>query len=357
MNVRRAIFCRVAVAALVALFSACGSDPSGDTGQTIRESSVTDELRRDGIFQAFGNGVRHYRNPFGLRRGLWETADANRDLLRKLWDRATWMQSVTSNPVRIVLHQPGGYFQASDDGMRGAIPTIQVMTGRRRDGSRAYPWRWTVWAEELTAITTAHPDWILGVYFSGQPPTAAAQDAVDARQAWEIYDHDNDRHRNLFMRVVDQWMAVGVREFMLDGSAKSVYAGGMPALAAAIREKGGRLYVEGHPRDEDLNLRMDLLQQVDGSLATHRFMVHNEPTSLDWLVPDGFVMMVTLTSHEIPEAPRRSTPTESDVLGYRERGFTLLSGGETFDHFITGVERPVEAPKKSAPRNLLDWLF
>jgi hypothetical protein len=313
-----------------------GTDTGSDTGEVPSGGSTdTTDLRRDGIIQGSGGSARTWTNPFGLRRRMWASAADNRAFLSNTWSRAVAVQEATGQPIRIVFHQPGGWFAAFDDGMRGAIPTVQVMTGRKKNGSKLYPWRWAVWSEELSAMAAAHPDWILGVYFSGQVPTAAAQDAVDASQAWEIYDHEKERHRNLMLRVVDQWMAVGVREFLLDGSAKTLYAEDMPKLAAAIRARGGRMFVEGHPRDDANDLRLDLLQQVDGSVATHKFMVNNEPKSFDWVVPDGSVMMVTLQDHEFPEAPDRSSPTWNDVLGYRARGFTLLSGDTVFDHFVS----------------------
>ena len=142
------------------------------------------------------------------------------------------------------------------------------------------------------------------------------------------------------LRAVDQWMAVGVREFMLDGSAKIAYSGDIPKLVNEVRARGGRMYVEGHPRDSKNNIRWDHLAKVDGSVATHYFMVHFEPLSLSWTVPADSTMMVFLSEMPIPEAPERETPTQADVDSYRGRGFTILSSRPEFDHFVASNVRP-----------------
>ena len=312
---------------------AVASAYAGDNDTSVRKS--TDRL--DGIFQGCGGAgnKRSAANPFGLRDQQWQSAEANRRFLRGTRSRAEAMEEATSKPVRIVFHQPGGWFLASRGGMRGAFPTVAVMNGRKKSGRELYPWRWSVWANELAAMAKAHPDWILGVYFSGQVPTADAQDAVDARQEWEIYDDDNGRHRRLVMQVVDQWLAVGVREFLFDGAHDPKFSADIPELAAAIRSKGGRLFVESHPRGTDKKLRMALLEQIDGSLSTRHFMVSKEPASLDWIVPPGKIMMVALTGHGSSKNPARSTPAWSEIRSYRRRGFSVLSGRRAFDHFAS----------------------
>jgi len=64
---------------------------------------------------------------------------------------------------------------------------------------------------------------------------------------------------------------------LLDHTSPTKEAVDMPKLAAAIRAKRGRLFVEAHPKDADRTLRASILEEIDGSLATHRYMVSNEP--------------------------------------------------------------------------------
>ena len=334
----------VVAGALMGLVVACGTggepaeDVTGDrTGlaATAESKLESSNSRADGLFQACAGASRHLRNPFGLGRNMWETAQQNRDFLGSIWKRAVAMEEATSGPVRIVFHQPGGWFFATNDGMRGALPTYNVMTGRKRDGSRLYSWRWAVWSQELTEISTAHPDWILGIYFSGQVPTSAAQEVVDAPQAWEVYDHENYRHRTLMLRVVDQWMALGVREFYMDSTAHPYYFVDMPKLAAAVRDRGGRLYVEGHPRTTEGEQRFDFLEQVGGSFSTNRFMDKWLPKSSEWFVPADSNMVIALLSDDFG-----NSPTWSEVDDYRSRGFTILSSRSEYDQFVMQASAP-----------------
>jgi hypothetical protein len=327
-------------AALVASLAMATACHAGDAADARHGAPAAAAQRLDGIFQGCGGAPRSAGNPFGLREDQSRSPEGQRAFIRETLSRALAIERATAGPVRILFHQPAGWFLARKWGMRGAVPTVPLMNGRLRSGRELYPWRWAVWAEELGRVAREHPDWILGVYFSGQVPAADAADALDAKQAWAIYDHENARHRSLLLGVVDQWRAVGVREFVLDGSHAPEFSGGMPALAAAIHAKGGRLYVESHPRTPDGRLRMSLLDRIDGSLATHHFMVNHEPASLAWVVPPGKVMMVALTGHATRRKPGRTTPTPDDVEGYRARGFSVLSGRQAFDAFVS---RPAPA--------------
>jgi hypothetical protein len=241
------------------------------------------------------------------------------------------MQHATGKPVRILFHQPGGWFPT---GIAGAVPTVPVMNGRKQDGSELYPWRWSVWADEVRALADAHPDWILGIYFSGQVPAASAQDAVDADQSFETYDHDDARHRSLVLSVVDDWSAIGVHEFVLDSTSQPNNFVDIPRLTGDVRGRGGRLVIEAHPQDGAGGIGLSELGQVDGSFSLHRYMVQQEPASLSWVVPDGTVMLVALTNHPIP-GRFDSAPTSSEVQSYRDRGFVLLSSNESFDGFVS----------------------
>jgi hypothetical protein len=319
------------------LLSACGTE--GDSNRIASDASrvvAAEDLRRDGIFQACGGGDRTRLNPWGLAGRQWQSSDGNRFFLGNLLSRALEIVRARSEPLRIVFHQPGGWFRASDDGMRGALPTIPVMNGRKLDGRELYPWRWQVWVEEISAIAAAHPDWILGVYFSGQVPTADSQDALDGEHAYEIYDHSNERHRTLMLGLVDQWMSIGIQEFVLDHTSGPIYGSGMAPLAGEIRARGGRLYMEAHPKDRERNLNIDLLGTVDGSLSTNTFMRTMEPQSKDWVVPDGSVMMVALKKDTSVDGGLLGVDTSmwTHVRDYRRRGFEILSGAPTFDEYV-----------------------
>ena len=328
MTMGSSLFLRRSLVAFACLaFAAC----DGGSGEGRRAA----RLDVDGIFRACGGEARSAANPFGLNSDMSQSVEANLRFFERTESRAVAIEEATGSGVRILFHQPGGWFREDEGGQHGAVPTVPVMNGRKRNGTELYPWRWDLWADELRALTDAHPDWIIGVYFSGQVPTVEAQDAVDAEQGYETYDHFNFRHRALFEQVVDQWMSVGVREFVLDGAGAEAESAGMPDLAAAVRSRGGRLFVESHPRDDLGNLRTEFLQTIDGSLATHHVMVNNEPTSFGWFVPQGVIMMIALTGHEVARAPERSLPVQSDVDSYRSRGFVLLSGRDTFDHFVS----------------------
>jgi hypothetical protein len=46
-------------------------------------------------------------------------------------------------------------------------------------------------------------------------------------------------------------------------------------------------------------------------------------------------MLIALTTHTTSDDPSRTTPTRSDVDGYRSRGFAILSSRAEFDRFVT----------------------
>jgi hypothetical protein len=340
--------CGLAGGTLLVLGVGCGTggepnEMAGDSTAVATERSLeTSPPRWDGISVPFGGGTYSAQNPFGLRGVQYDSAENNRRMLQNAESRAATIEAATSNPVRILLHMPGGWFKGTAAGertlgMRGAIPTVAVMNGRKRNGTELYSWRWAVWADKLRQMANAHPDWVLGVYLSGYMPSAAAQDVVDAPQAYEPYDPGDARHQQLLMDLVDQWLAVGVDEFVLDGSSRPDAAVHMPDLASAIRSKGGHMLLEAHPHDREGNLMMPLIHDVGGSFSIHRYMVQNEPSSLDWYVPDGDLMMVSITSHETASGLLNlfPTPMATYVRSYRRRGFTILSGGSGYDGYVS----------------------
>jgi hypothetical protein len=319
-------------AALLALITHCGSGGDGN-----RSADETSRLQSSGIYRPCGGGPRGTRNPFGLNSEQSESAEANRTFLLKTRARAEAMQAATGKPVRILFHQPGGWFSADEGGQRGAIPTVPVMNGRKENGTELYPFRWAVWTEELRKMASEHPDWVLGLYFSGQIPTADSL-WVDSRQSWEIYDHEDPRHRELVLGVVDQWLAVGIREFIFDASSRPEEHPELAALAAEIHAKGARVFVEPHPRNDDLTLRLPAYDFLDGSLATHASVVTNEPESRGWIKPEGAIMMIALTNHESSSAPGRTPASANDVSEYRRRGFVLLSSSDVIDDLIIRLD-------------------
>lgn len=258
-------------------------------------------------------------NPLGLRDRQHRSLEDARRFYRKHYDRAEAL-----GIRRVIWHMPNGF---QESGMRGRFAVLTVMGDRGQ-----------IWLEELARFRQRQPDASVGVYISAYLPRTIDSWREEDILPAEPFNVADARHIDMVDRTVRPLMQAGVREIWLDNSAPTDHRAAMLALANLIRLKYG-LYVvfEGVP---NIRVRGTTQRQLDWSvltdfaaMGTHRLHLLRDPNR-QWIIPQHAEVIAVLADHDINRSGGETPPTPDDVRSYIDRGMTLFSMKELYDHFL-----------------------
>lgn len=256
-------------------------------------------------------------NPLGLREGQHLSLTNARNFYRRHYQRAEQL-----GVERVIWHMPAGY---DEQGMAGRAAVLTVMGARGN-----------VFLQEAAAFKARNPNASVGVYISSKVPQTIHSSESDDILPWEIYDHENERHRGAMIEGIIRPLAeAGFQEVWFDNGSLPSGRPDMYKLCDEIRAQFGmHTIIEAYPRAGGELDQEDMLRA--GSGATHRFnVIANELRGFDpWVAPEGSEMLLILSRHPVEGALHRSLPRMTDVVNYMERGMIIFSMDPQLDDLL-----------------------